>query len=252
MKCAIMQPTFNPWVGYFDMINTVDVFVFLDDVQLARRSWQVRNRIRTPAGVQFATIPVQKSVHRDRQLILDARLVDSDWREKLVRTLRLSYRHASGYDQSMGLVEELLLNPATLLADYNINIVERIARVLGIHTRLLRSSALQGIAGSKDERLANICQVLGADSYLSAAGSADYIEAESPGGVFPARNIALSYQHYTPVEYPQVHGEFVPYLGIFDLLLNAGLEAAPAIISAGNEGEFDYREYRAQHGMQSG
>jgi len=244
-----MQPTFIPWVGYFDMLDSVDIFVFLDDVQLAKRSWQVRNRIRTSNGELYVSIPVQKTVHRNEQCIHNARIFNSDWREKLVRTLQVAYLHALGFDSTVGFVEQLTLNPASMLADYNINIIEQVSDALGFDTELLRSSALDGIGGSKDERLVSICHAIGADSYLSAEGSADYIESRSPGGAFAANRIALSYQVYTPAEYPQVHGEFVPYLGVFDLLLNVGLQAASEIIRAGRGNECDYREYRIQHGF---
>jgi len=249
VKCAIMQPTFNPWAGYFDMIDCVDSFVFLDDVQLARRSWQVRNRIRTAAGEQFISIPVQKSAHRDDLKIKDARIAGTEWRGKLLHTLQLAYRQAPAYNEVSGFVEQLVMYPSDLLADFNINIIESVCRVIGITTPLVRSSTLKGVSGSKDERLVSICKALRATDYLAAAGSAVYIEAQSPGGVFPAHDIGLVYQQYTPVPYPQLHGDFAGGLGVFDLLYNAGPGRALELIRAGRQAGQDYRDYRASHGM---
>ena len=72
MLCAIMQPTFLPWMGYFSMMSKVDLFVYFDDVQLAKRSWQVRNRIKTQNGELFLNIPIKKSAARDELLLCDA------------------------------------------------------------------------------------------------------------------------------------------------------------------------------------
>ena len=244
MNCAIMQPTFNPWVGYFDMINSVDVFVFFDDVQLTKRSWQVRNRIKTASGEQLVTLPIQKCGHRQQQLIMNARIIDNGWKEKLIKSLHVNYNKSRCFREVIGFVEELICYPSECLADYNINLIETVARKIGIQTPFIRSSSLKGPRGSKDDRLASICVAIDADTYLAAAGSAAYIEKDSPGGAFPEKNISLFYQNYRPVEYSQTNGAFIPSLGVFDLLLNEGFNSALKVILAGHADNTSYLQYR--------
>jgi hypothetical protein len=91
MLCAIMQPTYFPWTGYFDLIDQSDKFVFLDDVQLVRRSWMVRNRIKTSQGPLFLSIPVRKTKHRDEQLLHETEIdYSQNWQKKHLDSIRFA------------------------------------------------------------------------------------------------------------------------------------------------------------------
>jgi len=231
--CAIMQPTFMPWAGYFDLIDAVDVMVFLDDVQLTRRSWHTRNRIKTSQGELFLTLPIVKDKHRDDQLICDARVQAAGFKSKFLATIEQSYRKATFFNEVMPLVRSLIEAPIEVLSRFNANIIQVVAERIGLSCQFCFSSELGPIDGQKDEKLANICRVLDIPAYLSARGSADYIEAEQVGGAFRRMGIDLWYQNYAPVEYPQLYGSFIPYMGIFDLLFNVGLATARATINTG-------------------
>lgn len=236
MICAIMQPTFLPWIGYFDLIDGVDKFVFYDDVQMVRRSWQVRNRIKTSNGELLLTIPVLKTEKREDLLIKDA-LIDysNTWIEKYMKTLENSYRKAKFFDESYHLIKMLFEKKYEKLVDLNIAFITNISERLQFKTSFCRSSELTGIEGSKDERLVNICQALDCNSYLSPLGSSVYIEKESEAGEFKKSDIELFYQHYNHPEYTQLYRPFLPYMCIIDLICNEGFERSAAIIRSGRK-----------------
>ena len=245
MKCAIMQPTYNPWLGYFDLMDKVDIFVYLDDVQLVKRSWQVRNRIKTPQGELFLTVPIKRLKSREETLIKDAVINDSEnWRQKHLKSIELNYRKAKFFDSVFPFVENLILNDFQLLGDFNINLIENIKKTIGIKTPTIRSSEIPSVKGKKDELLANICKLLNADIYISPQGSAVYIEKETPGGAFVKKGIELYYHNYEHPVYNQLHGKFLPYMGIIDLLFNEGFEKALDIIKEGRRKDFHYKEFR--------
>jgi len=248
MKCAIMQPTYNPWLGYFDLMDKVDIFVYLDNVQLVKRSWQVRNRIKTSQGELFLTIPIRKLKSRNETLIKDAVINDSEnWRQKHLKSIELNYRKAKFFDSVFPFVESLILNDFQFLADFNINFIEKIKKAIGVNTPTIRSSEIAYAKGKKDELLANICKSLGADIYISPQGSAVYIEKETPGGAFTKEGIELYYHNYEHPVYTQLYGKFLPYMGIIDLLFNEGFEKALDIIRKGRRKDFHYKEFRSKH-----
>lgn len=237
-----MQPTHIPWIGFFDMIDKVDVFVFYDDVQLTKRSWQVRNRLRNKAGEFWLSVPVMKTSSRDDLLIKDAKLNNQEkWKKKHLATIQTSYSKAPYYKDFFSLIEPIYEN-AESLVDLNIGIISMICEKLGITTKLVNSSELQNIEGNKDHRLVCVCKELGMDSYLSAQGSALYINEKNQGGEFVIQDINLYYHAYEHPEYKQVNNEFIPYLGIFDLIFNEGFEKGIEIIRSGRQTNLNYDE----------
>jgi hypothetical protein len=249
-KCAIMQPTYNPWIGYFDLMDDVDFFVYLDDVQLVKRSWQVRNRIKTDKGELFLTVPIKKIKSRKETLIKDAVIDDSvDWRKKHLKAIELNYKKASYFEEVFYFVKELIESPFKYLADYNINFIEKVRKKLGIDVYTLRSSQIDGITGRKDERLANICRYINCNVYLSPQGSAAYIEKENPGGALEKNNIRVYYHNYEHPTYNQLHGNFLPFMGIIDLLFNEGFKNALKIIRQGRKEPIYCLAYRKTLGL---
>ena len=180
MICAIMQPTYLPWAGGFDLLDQVDVFAFYDDVQVVRRSWDVRNRIKTANGELFLTIPIRKTSHRDETVFTTALIDDSrSWRKEHLAAIGHSYRKAVHFDEVFAFVEALIQVDLGVLADFNIHLITSIARRMGMTADLVRVSSLPECAGRKDARLVNICRRLSADAYLSPFGAHAYIEREA-------------------------------------------------------------------------
>ncbi|MFH1686489.1 MAG: WbqC family protein [bacterium] len=223
MRIAIMQPTYLPWTGLFNLLANVDTFVFLDNVQFERRSWQQRQRIILNGREFMLTVPV-RSKGRLKQSISDVQIDYSrSWADRHLQTLLHAYgKHPYG-GEVLDLVGPCLRSKPRLLVENNIAIIAALSGALGLTPRLLRSSTLS-LSGRRSELLMNICRHLGADVYLSAAGSRGYIETE---GMFAASDVKVGYQDYLPKPYPQLGvSEFVPYMSIVDVIANLGCEAA--------------------------
>lgn len=234
MMCAITQPTYLPWAGGFDLMDQVDTFAYYDDVQIVKRTWDVRNRIRTASGELYLTIPIRKTFSRDETVFNNAVIDDGrPWRREHLDAVSRNYRKAPFFDEVFAFVEPLIQAEFAILADFNINCTTAIARRLRIQTAMVKVSSLPKSAGTKDARLVGICQTLGAEAYLSPLGAREYIEKHTAGGAFDGSGIRLFYQQYVPVHYAQLNGEFVSHMCILDLLFNEGFDRSLGIIQAG-------------------
>lgn len=244
-KAAIMQPTFFPWIGYFDMIDQVDCFVLYDDVQLAKRSWQVRNRIKTAQGEYYLTVPVKKTKARDELLISEATIsYEENWMDKHLKTMEAAYKKATHFNAVFSFISEHYAAKHQLLSDFNETFIINTSEKIGIQTEFVRSKELKNINGTKDAKLASICHSISCDEYLSPQGSAVYIETEKPGGKLSEQNIALYYHFYSHPSYTQLWGSFLPYMGIVDLLFNEGFDDSLKIIRKGRQPAVDHVNYR--------
>jgi hypothetical protein len=227
---AIMQPTYLPWMGYFDMIDRSDCFVFLDSVQFEKRSWQQRNRIQGPDGELWLTVPVQTK-GRYSQMIVEARIDPTmNFGEKHIKTITHLYCKSPFFKNYIDGLSAIILKPYELISDLNIDLIRWFTMQLGIEKEMLRSSSIRH-EGKKSRLLVNICESVGADTYLSAAGSRTYIEEENQ---FAPNGINVTYHSYHHPEYRQNSKVFMPYLSAVDLLFNEG-PACLSIIRKGRE-----------------
>ncbi len=216
MLCAIHQPQYLPWLGYFDKIAQADVFVFYDDTQFKKNEWQNRNRIKTAQGWQWLTVPVR---HHFGQTIAETEINNNvNWRHKHWQALLSNYRKAPFFEQYAEGFQKAYEREWTHLGELNMYFVERLCEWLGVQTRFVRSSELGGDKGAATDALVHICQAVGANAYLSGAGGRDYVEAE----LFARAGISLTFQDYQHPVYPQLFGDFVSHLSIVDLLFNVG------------------------------
>ncbi len=227
-----MQPTFLPWVGYFDLIDSVDKFVFYDDVQFSKQSWQSRNKINTANGIIWLSVPVKK--HNLSMNINEIEInSNSKWNSKLIKTIYYNYKNSDYFDEVYSFIEPMFTHLPSKLSDLSINIIIKIAIKLGVDTEFYKSSELNTNEVHRESRLIEICNILDADAYLSTQGSSIYIESNNLGGKFSDSPIALSYQNYNPKAYRQEFGEFVSYMSIIDVLFNEGLKSTLNIIRKG-------------------
>ena len=219
-KVAILQSNYIPWKGYFDMIAAVDEFILYDDVQFTKNDWRNRNRIKTPEGVAWISVPVGKNIER---LICEVKLTDDRWQEKHWRTIEHNYRRAAHFGEIAALIEPLYLRESyTTLSEVNRRFIEAVCAYLGVRTRITNSRDYDA-GGGKTERLVELCVQAGASEYISGPAAKDYIDAAA----FAKRDIEVSWFDYSGYpEYPQLWGEFVHDVSILDLLLNCG-PAAP-------------------------
>lgn len=223
MRCAISQPTFLPWLGWFDVANQADLVVLLDTVQFAKRSWQQRNRIRSTSGLQMVTVPVVSS-GRFHQTINEVRVADPNFGQSFLRTVRANYARAPHFpivfEELHNNLEEAL-SSGSLLA-LNRGLISFLAKWLGVQTRFLMASSVSA-AGKRGEYLADICAALGANEYLSTAGARDYLREDK--AAFVSRDVQILIHEYRHPEYPQMHKPFMSHAAALDLVMMCGPES---------------------------
>jgi len=224
---AIMQPTYIPWAGYFNLISKVDYFVFLDDVKIEKQSWQVRNKIISDHQERYISLPVRGSRN---QMIKEVQLNDSiPWRKKHTKLLEHTYaKHPLGKTCLLKVLPTINSNKITSLATLNIEIIKTISKELGFNPIFHLSSQLNTV-GERSKRLLSLCKELSCDHYFSPAGSKAYIEKD---GYFSNSNISIEFQNFTPPVYRQLNQpKFVPYLSIIDMVANIGWRETAGHIS---------------------
>jgi hypothetical protein len=225
-RVAIMQPTYLPWCGYFGLMKYVDIFIFLDSVQFAKRSWQQRNQIKTPQGAQWLTVPVASKGKRD-QMISEVELDNSsNFVSNHRKSIESNYAKAP-YFKELGPALLAHIEGQMFLADLNIGVIERCRKLLGIETNMLRSSLMQG-KGAKADLLASLCEEVGATEYITVPGSKDYLDESS---AFADIGVPVRYFNYRHPEYPQLFGDFLPYMSVIDILFNCGDHSADLVHS---------------------
>lgn len=217
-----MQPTYFPWAGYFNLIAQVDVFVFLDDAQYEKSSWQNRNRILLNGHPHWLTVPA----HRDHlgQSIVETGIDDKrNWRDKQFKLLQQAYSRHPYVREMLAAAGMILDRNMDNLAELNIRIATYLMQEFGIATRILRSSTLD-LPGKRTDRLIKLCEHLGCTEYISPTGSTEYLAEDR---FAEKTSIRLSFNSYVPEAYPQVGGEgFVSHLSILDVVANIGKSAA--------------------------
>jgi len=221
-KVAIVQSSYIPWKGYFDLINMADEFVLLDDVKY-NGTWRNRNRILTDHGPRWLTIPVAHDRVEPFLRLCETRVADPQWTAAHWDTLKTHYRRApffpEFYRTFAGVYQELAEEGR--LSRINARFIMLVCELLGIKTRISWSMDLP-VASGKNERIIAICQALAATEYISGPAAKAYIEPEK----FDAAGIRLTYIDYSGYpEYPQLHGPFEHAVSIVDLIFNAGADA---------------------------
>lgn len=229
---VVLQPSYVPWRGYFDLIRRADVFVFYDDVQYDKNGWRNRNRIKTASGVQWLTIPVLgKGTLTSKARICDIETDPRvDWKHKHLEQLRHAYRKAPHFEEVYSFVGDLFSRtPADRLSNFTIGTTIAIARLLGLTTQFCTSSDL-GVSGAKNERLLQTLATVGATSYISGPAAKAYID----DAAFERAGIDLSYIDYTYASYEQLHPPYDPAVSILDLLFMKGGDAKHFISPGGS------------------
>jgi len=226
---AIMQPTFLPWLGYFALLDRVDEFVFFDHVQFEKRSWQQRNKIRTHDGEMWLSVPVSNKGKRE-QSIRDTEIMYDGKRSpltKLMSSIEMNYKNTPFYSHYADDLNSFFMQEPEKINDLNQNIISWICQKLDINTPCIQSSNLN-VSGTKADLLVNICRKRNATNYISPPGSKVYLDESS---AFESAGITISYFDYNHPKYAQLHGDFLPYMCILDLIFNAGPSSAEIIRS---------------------
>lgn len=226
MKVAIMQPTFLPWLGYFSLINSVDKFVFLDSVQFEHRSWQQRNRILNNNQVQWVTVPVSLP-NGQATKIQNVKINHEHYSAlKIIKTLEHAYYKAEWTNFTLEIVGSRLKNAGSSLSELNTELVVQLSYLLGIGTEFVYARDLE-VKGDKADLLLDICQKIGATTYISPVGSRVYLDDFNG---FNESQIQVEYQEYTHPVYKQLSTSFVSHLSILDALCNVGIKETIRLI----------------------
>ncbi len=226
MIVSIHQPEYLPWLGFFNKLTYSDVFVILDDVQFEKGSFQNRNKIRTPNGWNWLTIPI---LHKFPEEIKDVKINGTDWKETHMKALWMNYKNAPYFNEYFFILKEAYSRDWESLADLNIYLIKRLAEILDIEISIIKSSSMSIEKNNKNEHLIDICKFLGADTYLCGQGGKTYINEE----LFNKNRIKILFYDYKHPIYHQRFYGFVPYMSVVDLLFNLGKEAKSIISSGG-------------------
>lgn len=227
-KIAIMQPTYLPWCGYFGLLDYVDEFVLLDNVQYSHRSWQQRNRIKGAGGEILLTVPVVSSSKRGtvNNVLIDP---SSNPFLKHSESLRHAYSNSKFYSEIILRLGPILSSPTVLLSDLNCLLITEISNILGFLTPTIKASNLSSV-GIKENLLLSICNELDATEYISPPGSQIYLEGSS---AFENAGVKLSYFDFIHPTYEQKFGSFISHLSVVDMLFNVGPKCAKELIRGG-------------------
>ncbi|MFA5114033.1 MAG: WbqC family protein [Candidatus Margulisiibacteriota bacterium] len=224
MRVAVIQSNYLPWKGYFDIINDVDLFVFYDDVQFTRNDWRNRNRIKTPNGLKWLTVPCGPDISR---LIHEVRLDSSKWQEKHFNQIAEAYKQSPYFARYEPFWRQIYREKTwQSLSELNQTLVRRImGELLGV-TRQYADSRQYELTGRGAPRLLSLLQQVGATSYVTGPSAANYLNEQ----MFRERGIELIWKDYNGYpEYPQLYRPFEQQVSIIDLLFNTG-PAAPQYI----------------------
>jgi hypothetical protein len=245
--CSVMQPTFLPWIGYFDLITQVDTFVLYDDVQFAKQSWQTRNRIPTANGITQLTVPLHHSPLDT--LIFDIEIDNrKPWAKKHLKSIFYNYQKAPFFKEIYGFMEDFFQNDFEMLADMHAHFIRTVAQKIGIYTSIVKSSELRVNKSNRVQRLIDICKKVDAEVYISTAGASDYMQEEDGNYQFNANHIQLLYHNYQHPVYPTLFHKFTPYMCILDLLFMVGFEGALPIILQGRRSSKKHLEVSQSSG----
>lgn len=219
-RVAIVQSNYIPWRGYFDLIQSVDVFVLYDTVQYTVRDWRNRNRIKTRHGLKWLTIPVEDP--DARRPIREMRVSDSAWAERHWRTIAHSYAGAAEWRTMRDAIEPLFRNCRNqYLSEINHGFLTGLCPLLGIQPTFRWSSEFAS-DGDRTGRLVSICRALDASVYVSGPAARSYLDDAQ----FTAAGITVEFFDYVGYpEYPQVFPPFEPHVSVIDLIVNTGADA---------------------------
>ena len=200
---VISQPTYLPWIGYFDLIDRANEFIFLDDVQFERRSWQQRNNIIAQNKYLTLTIPVQKKGKRN-QKIKEVKILDNKFILKHLNAIKQNYNQCTFfreyYEQLVNLYFEM--KELEMLADINIKLIKWFCKMVKIQTKFIRSSELN-VNFNKTEKLVGICKKLNKNEYLTNIGSLEYLKLPNEKKKFTDQKIKVFIQNFTCNKYSQ-------------------------------------------------
>lgn len=217
MKLAIMQPYFMPYIGYFQLINAVDKFIFYDDVTFIKQGWINRNQILINNQAKMFSIPLSNA--SSHVLIKDILISESTyqkWKKSFLNSILFSYKKAKNYSKINALIERILEKSPETISELAIKSVIEVARYLDLKTEFeICSNSYSNIHLSGQNRVLDICINEKATTYINPIGGMELYSKS----VFQGKNIELFFIKSNKSIYRQFSEEFVPFLSIIDVLM---------------------------------
>lgn len=221
MKGTILQPTYLPWIGYFELINSSDIYIILDHVQFNRQSWQHRNKIKSNKGMHMLTVPVVRADKWNK--IKDVRIsynnnpdiLKHHW--KIIKDIYHKSPYIKEYENSF---DKIYNTKHIYIRDLNVTIIDNICNILNIHKEKIYSSSLnlKDEYISTEEKLINLCKTVGISHIYEPAGGKLFLDTKP----FEYNGIKLEFQNIIHPVYKQQYGEFISHISIIDMLFNEG------------------------------
>ncbi len=219
------QPVYLPWLGLFHKIFLAEQFCLFDIAQYQKRDYNNRNKIKTPNGSIWLSVPVESKNHFEKKLC-DIKIVNNGWNRKHFKSISLAYQKSPYFKQYIEGVEALLISKQyTYLSDLNLEMLQFFLDCLDIRIPIVKASDYD-FQGYKSDLVLDMCVKLGASHYIFGAQGKDYAKVED----YQAQGISVLFQDYQHPSYSQLHGEFVPYMSIVDLLFNEGPRSKDILI----------------------
>jgi len=218
MNCAIMQPSYFPWAGYFNLINKADTFVFLDDVQFSKNSWHNRNSILVKQRKIWITVPLKKSKLNTK---LNEKIIDNfnDWKSKHIKTIKQSYASHQFVADLNELTDFLQGLDCKIISELNISLIKFIASKLKIGGNFINSSQIN-VDKKRTDKIIEILTNLKATNYFSPLGAKEYLTKDN---FKKNTNINLTINNFVPKQYSQPEvKKFVTHLSVIDVIANLG------------------------------
>lgn len=228
MICAVHQPNFIPYLGFYHKASRADVFVLYDTAQYSKNDFHNRNRIKTPQGPLWLTVPV--SLHLGERIGDVKTAPITTFRDKHLKTIAGAYKKAPFFDQVFPLIEQAYGAPVDRLVDLTIPLIRAILARVFPQVRVALSSEMNLDVDLKStEALVAMMQHIGADTYLSGPGARDYLDETQ----FERVGVKVAWQEFHHPTYPQLWGgDFVPNLSIIDALFMLGFDEVKKLLTA--------------------
>lgn len=221
MKGVILQPTYLPWMGYFELIKSSDIYVIFDHVQFVKQTWQQRNKIKINDNIHLLTIPVYK---QDKMLrICDVRIAYGNNESPLEthwKTIKSTYKKAPYFKDYEEIFEKIYTTRYIYIRDLNVAIIKEILNILDIKTKVVYSSELnlKDKFMDTEEKLVNLCKKVGIDDFYEPEGGAKFLDIIP----FEENNINIRFQKIIHPIYKQLGKVFISHISVIDLLFNEG------------------------------
>ncbi len=214
-KLAIMQPYIFPYIGYWQLINAVNTFVILDDVNFIKKGWINRNRILLNGKLHLFTIPLKKA--SQNKLIKEIELAaGGKTKQEFLKTINLAYNKAPYFKNVFPLIEEIILNKETSLSEYVFYSLKKITQYIGINTNFILSSEIEKDNNFKgQDKIIDICKKLEAKEYINLPGGVELYDKK----IFETQGVELKFIKTGYIEYQQFNNDFISNLSVIDIMM---------------------------------